>query len=85
LVLGGDVGLLGPRVGEGVLLVVLDGLHEVVGDADGDVEVREVALDGVPQVLGDASVLVDEVAGFLERLREGGVGVVVRVVQPQRV
>ncbi len=84
-VLGRDVGLARARVDERELLVVPERLHELVGDADGDVEVREVALDGVPEVLGDAALLVDELPGLLEGLVEGRVGVVVGVVQPERV
>ncbi len=81
----GDVRLFGAGVREDELLVVVQRLHEAVGDADGDVEVREVALDGVAEVLGDAAVLVDEFARLVERVDELVVREVVGVVQAQRV
>ncbi len=80
-----DVWLARPGIGEGERLTRLQRLHELVRDADGDVEVREVSLDGVAEVFRHLPVLVDQFAGLLERRRERGVGVVVGVVQPQRV
>jgi len=78
---GGDVCLAGARVGESELLACLHGLHEVVGDADGDVEIREVAFDGVPEVFGDLAVVGDEFAGLLQGLGEAVVREVVGVVE----
>ncbi len=82
---GGDMWFLGARVGEGELLAVEQCLHELVGDTDGDIEVRQVALDGVAEVFGNLAVLVDQLAGLFKCVGKGVVREVVGIVQSQRV